>query len=121
MISKILFTSLLLFNVLFLEGQTLSYRNLTTKDGLPSNTIYQIKQDKVHRCTHCNNYDTESEKQCFFRNEFIHSRLQNMLSAVHVLRHYHNEICIFDYSSSLYISSSFWSESVSVKSIHLCD
>ena len=46
MISKILFTSLLLFNVLFLEGQTLSYRNLTTKDGLPSNTIYQIKQDK---------------------------------------------------------------------------
>jgi ligand-binding sensor domain-containing protein len=27
-------------------AQSISYRNLTTKDGLPSNTIYQIKQDE---------------------------------------------------------------------------
>jgi ligand-binding sensor domain-containing protein len=41
----ILLFTLLLFSA-SISAQNISYRNLTTKDGLPSNTIYQIKQDK---------------------------------------------------------------------------
>lgn len=37
----------LLLNIcLDTNAQNISYRNLTTKNGLPSNTIYQVKQDK---------------------------------------------------------------------------
>jgi len=42
---SILFIILLLSNDLII-AQSISYRSLTTKDGLPSNTVYQIKQDK---------------------------------------------------------------------------
>jgi ligand-binding sensor domain-containing protein/anti-sigma regulatory factor (Ser/Thr protein kinase) len=41
----ILLLTLLLFSA-FISAQKIPHRNLTTKDGLPSNTIYQIKQDK---------------------------------------------------------------------------
>ena len=40
------FCLLFLFCSVFVFGQTISYRTLTTEDGLPSNTVYQIKQDK---------------------------------------------------------------------------
>jgi ligand-binding sensor domain-containing protein len=45
LLRQIVLILLLLWNITT-YAQSVAYQNLTTKDGLPSNTVYQIKQDK---------------------------------------------------------------------------